>query len=170
MLNIAEIMTLVHEIVKSWDWTAETEQPEPNRLDVRITTLKELLPIVTALRVKRLGYLSAITGIDHGVDAGKLEVLYHFCTGEVVITLRVYLPRESASVPSLCAIIPGAEPFERELSEMFGVTFVGNPNPIRLYLPDEWPQDVYPLRKDFDEQAITFLAKKGGHSANERTN
>ena len=43
----------------------------------------------------------------------------------------------------------GATFFERELSEMFGITVVGTPNPDRLFLPDDWPTDAPPLRKDF---------------------
>ena len=52
-------------------------------------------------------------------------------------------------VPSVCAIIPSASFFERELIEMFGITVDGTPNRDRLFLPDDWPQGVYPLRKDF---------------------
>jgi NADH:ubiquinone oxidoreductase subunit C len=137
------------------EWTEETQTPEPNRLDVTLKSPNDLVPAVTALRVKRLGYLSAITGIDRGVEAGELEVLYHFCTGAMVVTLRVRTPREGASVPTLCEIIPSAEPFERELSEMFGVTVVGIPTLEHLYLPEEWPDGVYPLRKDFDPQVLS---------------
>jgi formate hydrogenlyase subunit 5 len=49
----------------------------------------------------------------------------------------------------VCSSIPGATFFERELSEMFGITVVGTPNPDRLFLPDQWPTDAPPLRKDF---------------------
>jgi Ni,Fe-hydrogenase III component G len=53
-------------------------------------------------------------------------------------------------VPTLSAIIPVAEGFERELQEMFGITVSGLTCLEHLYLPDEWPDAVYPLRKDFD--------------------
>jgi Ni,Fe-hydrogenase III component G len=38
--------------------------------------------------------------------------------------------------------------FERELAEMFGILVFGIPNSYALYLPDDWEQGVYPLRKD----------------------
>ena len=38
--------------------------------------------------------------------------------------------------------------------EMFGVTVVDTPNPDRLFLPDEWPAGVYPLRKDFSIELL----------------
>jgi len=136
------------------EWATETQVSEPNRVDGLMATSEDLLNAVMMLRVKRLGYLAAITGIDLGLEAGEFEVLYHFCAGPVVITLRIRTPRETPSVPSLSHYIPSAEPFERELSEMFGVAVVGIPNPERLYLPDDWPEGVYPLRKDFERSAL----------------
>jgi Ni,Fe-hydrogenase III component G len=76
-------------------------------------------------------------------------VLYHFCQDAAVATLRVPLPREAPVVPSICGLIPSASLFERELMEMFGVVCEGTPDPRRLFLPDDWPDGTYPLRKDF---------------------
>jgi Ni,Fe-hydrogenase III component G len=78
-----------------------------------------------------------------------MEVLYQFCEGAAVLTLRVMIDRESAVIPTVCCLIPSASFFERELGEMFGITIEGTPNTERLFLPDEWPVGVYPLRKDF---------------------
>ena len=152
MMNTYEALALASELLEHWVWDVEANRPEPNRLDVTLSSPQDLVPIVVALRVKRLGYLAAITGLDLGPEAGELEVLYHFCIASAVITLRVRLPREAPSVSSLCEVIPGAEVFERELSEMFGVTVVGLRGPEHLYLPDEWPEGVYPLRKDVNPQ------------------
>ncbi len=137
------------------EWASAFEAPAPNRLDVYLKRADDLVAAVAGLRVKRLGYLSAITGLDLGVETGELEVLYHFCTRALIVTLRVRLPRDGATVPTLSEIIPVAEPFERELQEMLGVTVVGLRNNARLYLPDDWPEGVYPLRKDFDSQVLT---------------
>lgn len=156
-----EALTIARQVVEGWAWETETVQPEPNRLDVTLASKDDLIPIAVALRVKRLGYLAAITGLDLGLEAGELEVLYHFCTAAAVITLRVRLPRKEASIPSLCGIIPSAEAFERELSEMFGVEVDGLPNPLRLYLPDDWSEGVYPLRKDVDELTLSSQVTLG---------
>jgi Ni,Fe-hydrogenase III component G len=51
-------------------------------------------------------------------------------------------------------VIPGAESFERELHEMFGIEITGLHTPDRLYLPDDWPDGVYPMRKDFDPKML----------------
>ena len=155
MIDTEQALAMAAEIAKSWDWVTEIEQPEPNRLDAYLKSPDDLLPIVAAMRVKRLGYLAAITGLDLGLEASELEVLYHFCVGAAIITLRVHLPREGASVPTLSEIIPSAEPFERELSEMLGVTVTDLHAPEHLYLPEDWPEATYPLRKDFDPEALS---------------
>lgn len=153
-MKTTEALALAREIAGSWDWVTEVVQPEDNRLDIYLGHPEDLVAIVTAFRVKRLGYLAAITGLDPGVDVGELEVLYHFCAGAAVMTLRVRVPREAARVDSLSELIPGAEPFERELREMFGVTVHGLQAPEHLYLPDEWPAAAFPLRKDFDAAVL----------------
>jgi Ni,Fe-hydrogenase III component G len=150
----AEALALAKEITTAWFWSLETEEPEPNRLDVKLASAADLVNIVTAMRVKRLGYLAAITGLDPGLEAETLEVLYHFCTGAAIITLRVPVPRRAPVVPSLSQIIPSAEVFERELQEMFGVMVSGLPIKEHLYLPEDWPDATYPLRKDFDPLSI----------------
>ena len=154
-MKTSEALSNARQLVEEWEFITTTERPEPNRLDVALTTVDDLIPVVVGLRVIRLGYLTAITGLDLGVEAGELEILYHFCAAAAVITLRVRVPRQAASVPTLTEIIPSAESFERELSEMFGIEIVGLRNPMRLYLPDDLPEDVFPLRKDITDIEIT---------------
>jgi Ni,Fe-hydrogenase III component G len=159
-MNTEMILQTAEQIAGSWDWVTELSRPESNRLDIRLTRLVDLVPMIVGLRVKRLGYLGAITGLDHGPENGGLEVLYHFFAGEAVITLRVSLTYENPVVPTLGEIIPAAEPYERELSEMFGITVTGLRNPERLYLPEDWPAQVFPLRKDFDPAVLEIRNKK----------
>jgi Ni,Fe-hydrogenase III component G len=154
-------------------WQESARAPEAGRLDV-IIQRKHLLAAVQALVQARWGYLSAITGLDrpgssapadeekqwnHTVQPeeaaaaakppGALEVLYHFCKGAAVLTLRVSVPYAQPEVASICPLIPAATLYERELIEMFGVVVTGTPNTDRLLLPDDWPAEVYPLRKAF---------------------
>ncbi|MBZ0297145.1 MAG: NADH-quinone oxidoreductase subunit C [Anaerolineae bacterium] len=125
----------------------EWQSPESQRLDAYVES-SHLLEAVKTLFDGRWGYLVAITGLDCGVETGDMEVLYHFCAGAAVLTLRVKIAREQAAVPSICATIPCASVFERELAEMFGIEVRDTPDPSRLFLPDDWPEGVYPLRKD----------------------
>ena len=140
-----EALLLGHQLLKSYGGVES--RPEPNRLDLSLP-VDQLLGAAAALRAAEWGYLAAITGLDGGAPAGNLEVLYHFCQASAVITLRVSVPRNEPTVPSLAALVPSAGLYERELSEMLGVTVSGSPNNDRLYLPDDWPANLYPLRKD----------------------
>ena len=141
-------------------WATASSNPEPHRLDISLAP-PDLIPAVRALLDKPWGYLSAITGLDLGVEAGQIEVLYHFCSAAAVVTLRVSTPRSAASVPSICALLPSASLYERELIEMFGVTVTNTPNSDRLFLPDDWPAGVYPLRKDFDLESAVRMDQPG---------
>lgn len=130
------------------NWITSSDRPALNRLDVTLAA-DRLLPAIESLLDADWGYLAAITGLDLGPETGEIEVLYHFCQGPAVLTFRVRVPRSAASVPTVCGLIPSASFYERELSEMLGVEVQGTSDPRRLFLPDEWPEDVYPLRKDF---------------------
>lgn len=134
-------------------WTKSAARPDDTRLDIFVD-VKDVLPSVTALTQARWGYLAAVTGLDLGVETGELEVLYHYCEGAAVVTVRARLPRDNASVDSICSQVAVATFYERELSEMFGITVVGTPNPNRMFLSDDWPAGVYPLRKDFNPEKL----------------
>jgi Ni,Fe-hydrogenase III component G len=122
--------------------------PEPGRIDLTVEP-GNLLASLQSLVAAHWGYLSAITGLDLGPEAGRMEVLYQICHAAAVLTLRVPVARENPVVPSVCGIIPAASFFERELIEMFGVVCEGTPDARRLFISDDWPEGVFPLRKDF---------------------
>ena len=130
----------------------EIKTPDPVRLDI-ILEAQALPAAVKALLNARWGYLSAITGLDWPAttenEEGHIEVLYHFCEGAIIATLRVMVPYSHAVVPTVCDQIPSCTLYERELIEMFGVVVENTPNTDRLLLPDDWPTGVYPLRKEF---------------------
>jgi ech hydrogenase subunit E len=151
-MNIEQNLQRAEELLAVWK--KEATHPEPNRLDVSISE-HGLRPAVTALHNAHWGYLSAITGLDLGPSAGQLETLYHFCNGAAITTLRIRLPRSSdATLPTIEDIIPPATFFERELHEMLGFKIRGAKSSDRLFIPDDWPEDVFPLRSDFSiEQA-----------------
>ncbi len=83
------------------EWTLETLTPEANRLDIIIQP-DDVPAAVAALIDAKWGYLSAITGLDAGVEAGLIEALYHFCSGAAIVSLRVRMPpRRSARAEHL---------------------------------------------------------------------
>ncbi len=135
-------------------FTQSSAAPESNRLDVVIAA-DSLTGATAALQAEGWGYLSAITGLDAGPEAGFMEAMYHFCNRAAVASLRVRLPRDGQpEIATIADQIPVASFYERELSEMLGVHVIGTPDPSHLFLPDDWPDGVFPNRKDFNlEQA-----------------
>ena len=88
----------------------------------------------------------AITGIDLGATLG---VFYHIRTSEGgIISIKVEVPREEPKIKTISDLMPGAAFDEMEVTDLIGVVFEGHPSPGRLVLPDNWPDGVFPLRKD----------------------
>ena len=79
-----------------------------------------------------------------------MELLYHFSFDGLgkIVTLRAVIPMPEPRIDSITPIIDGAEYIEREINDLFGVEFVGHPNPTRFLLGDAWPEGVYPYRKE----------------------
>ena len=124
----------------------ELTNPDRRRIFLKIEAA-ELVPAVTLLRDKYdCAHLSTISGVDKGET---FELLYHFASPAAVLSVRTEIPRAEPRVASICAVIPGAIFYEREIQEMFGITVEGIPDTRRLNLPDDWPDGQYPLRKDW---------------------
>jgi Ni,Fe-hydrogenase III component G len=103
--------------------------------------------------------LGARLNIASGVDTPtNIEILYHFSIEyldpdflNVIISLRVKLDKKKPTVESLAPVFKGANWIEREMYDILGINFEGHPDLRKLLLPDEWPEGVYPLRKDYKE-------------------
>jgi Ni,Fe-hydrogenase III component G len=87
-----------------------------------------------------------------GIDADDcFELLYHFSYDQTgcVITVRAFIrDRENPEIESITPFLPGAEWIEREIHDVLGIDFKNHPNLRRLILADDWPEGVYPLRKE----------------------
>ena len=89
-----------------------------------------------------------VTGID---SDSCFEMLYHYSNDETgcVITIKAFIrDRENPAIESITPLLPGAEWIEREVHDLLGIDFPNHPNMRRLILSDDWPEGVYPLRKD----------------------
>ena len=157
-MNIENALGQVEALLAPWN--RETTHPEPNRLDVAICP-EDLHPAVRALHDAHWGYLSAITGTDLGLEAGKMEALYHFCNGAAITTLRILSPRAEPVLPTIEDIIPPASFFEREAHEMLGFVISGTRSNDRLFIADDWPENVFPLRADFSVEQATPVEGRG---------
>ena len=98
-------------------------------------------------------YLSDITAVDwlgHDEESeGRFEVAYNLfsISNAYRLLLKVRLPSENPQIKTLCDFWSGANWMEREVYDLFGVTFEGHPDLTRILTPDDF--EGHPLRKDF---------------------
>lgn len=126
-------------------------------IEIKPESLTKVAPYV----FKELG---ARFNIASGVDCRHhMEILYHFTIEEInlLISLRVKLDKSNLKIDSLVNILEAANWIEREINELLGIEFKGHPDMRRLLLPDEWPEGVYPLRRDYQEWDKSAIRDRG---------
>jgi Ni,Fe-hydrogenase III component G len=91
--------------------------------------------------------LCAITGAD---DRTSFTALYSLGRRDgTVLSIRLRVPRDAPVIDTVTDRFPGAANYERELADLLGFTVRGLPPGNRYPLPDDWPLDQKPLRKDW---------------------
>ncbi|AOF89009.1 NADH-quinone oxidoreductase subunit C [Sinorhizobium sp. RAC02] len=89
-----------------------------------------------------------ICGVDWPARADRFDVVYHLLSPRQNLRVRIKVATgEDVPVPSACAVYPGADWFEREAYDMYGILFTGHPD-LRRILTD-YGFEGHPLRKDF---------------------
>ena len=89
-----------------------------------------------------------ICGVDWPARAERFDVVYHLLSPRQNLRIRIKVATgEDQPVPSACAVYPGADWFEREAYDMYGILFTGHPD-LRRILTD-YGFEGHPLRKDF---------------------
>jgi NADH-quinone oxidoreductase subunit C len=110
----------------------------------------DVVQVMTALHDEpalRFEFLSDLAGVDTGA---VMQVVYHLWSDSTPDWLRVIadgLSRDDPRAPSVTFLWKGAEWMEREAYDMFGITFEGNRDLRRIYMPADYQS--FPLRKDF---------------------
>jgi NADH:ubiquinone oxidoreductase subunit C len=85
-----------------------------------------------------------MTAIDRLTREHRFELVYLFYSLQSHTWLRL-ITRTDAEAPSLTPMIPGANWYEREVFDLFGIRFDGHPELTRIMLPDDW--QGHPLRR-----------------------
>lgn len=96
----------------------------------------------------RFDMFTFLSGVDWPED-NQIEVVAHLYSvrRQHHINMKIRVPRDDGSVPTLTDVWRGASWHERETWELFGVVFEGHPHLHKLLLPEAF--EGYPLRKDF---------------------
>ena len=90
--------------------------------------------------------LMCLSGVDY---KEKFAVAYHLHSlkHRHAIGMKVFLPRETPSLPTVDDVWPAANFQEREVFDLFGIAFEGSKDLRRILLPEDW--EGHPLRKDY---------------------
>ena len=115
----------------------------------------EVVPAMDALYRNPATYfdmLSCITGIDNGIQAATMEVVYNLYSIPFHhhLMIKVVLPRDHAEVDSVSHLWKTANWHEREIFDMYGIQFKNHPDLRRILMPADW--EGHPLRKDYKHQ------------------
>ena len=119
-------------------------------IDVERDRLREAAEHLKAFS-EQLPHFSIISPVDLGE---AVEANYHFMLGhgsrleEFAITLKVTMPKSDMVVPSLTDLFPAIIFSEREIREMMGIEVDGLPDKRHLFLTPDFPEGVYPWRRD----------------------
>jgi NADH:ubiquinone oxidoreductase subunit C len=117
----------------------------PDRLHDAVRTARALL---------LFDRLLTISTADNGET---FELLYHLIgPHRIVLSLSLSLPRDKPSVPTVSDLLPPAAIYERQIHDLFGIMFDGHPGLSRLMLNEDWPENQYPLRKDWKPDPARF--------------
>lgn len=94
-------------------------------------------------------FLSNVTCVDWTPAEPRFEVVYHLLSipKKERVRLKVRLGSASPVVESVTSVWPGANFFEREVFDLFGIRFSGHPYLRRIQMPEDW--EGHPLRKDY---------------------
>jgi NADH-quinone oxidoreductase subunit C len=112
----------------------------------------------------QFAFLVDVTAVDRLPETPRYELVYHLaCLGPAYVTggaarpatparlrMKVRLPAEDPRAATVTGVFPTASWPERELFDLFGITFDDHPDLRRILMPDDWVG--YPLRKDYPVQ------------------
>ena len=141
--------------------------------DVRFVAKDEYLKTLTALRSEGFEMCVDLTAVDYLTHPGRIlapEISKQISLErfEIVVNLlslsqrrrvrlRVQVAASDTTIDSAFDLYPGTEAMEREVFDMFGVTFNGHPDLTRILMPEDWVG--YPLRKDYSQGEIPVQFK-----------
>lgn len=121
---------------------------------------ERLLEVVDALRSDGWIQCLDVTAVDYlgyraprdlppELEGQRFEVVITLISHRRAerIRLRVQVPADDPTCPSLYALYPGSDALEREVYDMFGIVFSDHPDLTRILMPEDW--EGYPLRKDY---------------------
>jgi NADH-quinone oxidoreductase subunit C len=135
--------------VLAWNSEALTDARfEFNELTLTIAP-EQIRAACAAVQAAGYNYFEDMTAIDWFPRSPRFQLSYHIVSFSYKerIRLRVLLEEASPAVESITPVWAGANYYEREVFDLFGIRFEEHPNLRRIMMPEEW--QGHPLRKDY---------------------
>ncbi|MBU6457668.1 MAG: NADH-quinone oxidoreductase subunit C [Bradyrhizobium sp.] len=149
-MDDGKLDTLGQRIVSALPGAATGHAIAFNQLTIDVAAEK----IVDVVRLLRDDYrfrfvnFTDVTAVDYPGREKRFDVVYHLLSPTLNTRLRLRAEAgENTQVPSIIEVFPGADWFERECYDLYGVIFTGHPDMRRLLT--DYGFDGHPLRKDF---------------------
>jgi Ni,Fe-hydrogenase III large subunit/Ni,Fe-hydrogenase III component G len=127
------------------------QAPEQVTLTIALNSLPD---VVAFLYYQQGGWLASVAVNDERPINGQFAIYYILSVEgngdeeKAYVVVRAQIPPHQPEFPSVTPKVPAAIWYEREARDMFGLQPIGLPDQRRLVLPDDWPDNLYPLRKD----------------------
>lgn len=116
--------------------------------------LLEIKKVVEDLYKNKKLSLKLITASDERVENGCFKIWYVFAIPKENVFIIPFIQlKNTKEFPSITSLVHEAWKYERKIKTFFGLTPIGHPDLRPLILHENWPTDVFPLRKDFDWQS-----------------
>ena len=146
------ILTRVKEVVaaRSDGALLSATQPHADTLHLLIDK-RAMRPVVDGLVNELQARFMTSVGTDKRPVTGDFGILHLFSLDRdhLYVLLESPVSESDLRIDSITPVVPGADWGEREFRDAVGVHPEGHPDPRRLLLADDWPEGVYPLRRDF---------------------
>jgi NADH-quinone oxidoreductase subunit C len=142
---------------------------ELNGQVVLFPTREEYIDVVKSLADEGYTMCADLTAVDYlahreralpeGVEPARFEVAAMLLdlTARRRVRLRIQVPEDDPTLPTLFDVHPGTEALEREVFDMFGIVFTDHPDLTRILMPEDW--EGHPLRKDYEVGEIPVQFK-----------
>ncbi len=152
-------MTVFESLVKAFPDVEFEQVLEPSQ-DVAHVPTEQYLDFVGAARTAGFDAFVDLCGVDYLRRKPRFEVVVNLLSYEHVrrLRIRVGVSGTNPVVASISGVFPGANFYEREAFDLFGIVFDDHPDLTRLVLPDDW--DGHPLRKDYSVGSVPVRFKE----------
>jgi len=109
----------------------------------------EIVPGLRALQAAGYDFFEDMTAVDWYPSIPRFQLSYHILSHgyKERVRLRAMVDETDPAAETITSIWQGANYFEREVFDLFGIRFAGHPNLRRILMPDNW--NGHPLRKDY---------------------